>query len=327
MSIFNTGVNPLRKMGRVVPIFITITNDYAPYAAAAIHSLTHYTNPNRYYRVIILYDKMTFKNRVRLRALATRNCAIQFHKMKYNVYMRAIVKYCASWTGSGDFFSSAVYYYRHFIARLFLQYEKAIYIDSDVILRTDIGELFDIDLGDNVIAAMVDPKVEVVPEFREYVENALGVPHKEYVNSGVLLMDLKKLRKCKFIATMIDIINEYNADLVAPDQDYLNVILKGKIMHLPAEWNQQPMKDLPKDTKLLHYNLTEKPWYYDDVPQGELFWDNMKGTVFYGDLMRAKENFTIQDARMDKLKIESLVKKAGELAKAKKPVMKLVKKK
>lgn len=323
MSIFNTGVNPIKKVTQVVPVFITITNDYAPYAAAAIHSLTHYANPERYYRVIILYDKMSLANHVRLRNLATRNVAIQFHKMKYNIYLRAIIRYCSSRTGSGDFFSSAVYYYRHFIARIFAQYEKAIYIDSDVILRDDIGKLFDVDLEDKVIAARVDPKVEAIPEFRDYVKNALGVPYEEYVNSGVILMNLKKLRKMRFVATMIDMINEYNADLVAPDQDYLNVILQGKIMHLDASWNQQPMEKLPEDTKLLHYNLTQKPWYYDDVLQGDLFWDNAKGTGFYGDLQRAKENFSVKDARIDQLKIEALIKKAGKLAKVKEPVMKI----
>lgn len=324
MSIFDTGMNSIKKaanMNKIVPVFITITNDYAPYAAAAIHSLTHYTNPNRYYRVIILYDKMTFANRVRLRALATKNVAIQFHQMKYNVYLRAIVKYTSSWTGAGDFFSSAVYYYRHFIARTFAQYEKAIYVDSDVILRTDIGELFDLDLGDNAVMARVDPKVEAIPEFREYVKNALGVPHTEYVNDGVLLMNLKKLRKERFMSTMIDMMNEYNADLVAPDQDYLNVICQGDIAHLPDEWNQQPSDQLPEGTKLVHYNLTLKPWFYDDVPQGELFWDNAKGTGFYGDLLRAKEAFTVKDARIDKLKIEALIKKAAKLAKSKEPVM------
>ena len=185
-----------------------------------------------------------------------------------------------------------VYYYRAFIARVFLQYDKGIYIDSDTILMADIGELFDIDLGDNIIAARVDPKVAMVPEFVDYVEKALGIPAKEYVNSGVLLMDLKKLRKIHYITQMTDLIKQ-DADLVAPDQDYLNVILKGKIMHLDPKWNCQPEGENPKNAKLLHFNLSKKPWYHDDVNCGELFWEAARGTGFTGDLMREKEKYKL----------------------------------
>lgn len=319
MSIFHTGINPFKKT-KVVPVFLTITSDYAKYAAAAISSLMRHSDPKRHYRVIIMYDKLRLIDRWRFRNMVTKNVAIEFHKMKYNLYMQIIVRYCAKRTGSGDFFSSAVYYYRAFIARLFPQYDKGIYIDSDTILTSDIGELYDIDLGNKVIAARVDLKVAMVPEFIRYVEKALGVPAKEYVNSGVLLMDLKKLRKLHYITKMTDLIRKYDADLVAPDQDYLNVILKGKIKHLGREWNCQPEGEDPEGAKILHFNLSKKPWYHDDVACGELFWQSAKGTGFYGDLTREKESYTLDDARTAKLKIEALIKKGDELSKRKKPV-------
>ncbi len=322
MSIFNTGINPFKKT-KVVPVFLTITDDYAKYAAGAISSLMKHANPKRHYRIIILYDKLCLLNRWRLRNMVTHNCAIEFHKMKYNLYMQIIVRYCATKTGSGDFFSSAVYYYRSFIARLFLQYEKAIYIDSDTILMDDIGKLFDLDLGDKVIAARVDPKVAMVPEFVKYVEKGLNIPVREYVNSGVLLMDLKKLRKLHYITKMTDLIKKYNADLVAPDQDYLNVILKGKILHLDKCWNLQPEGESPEGAKLLHFNLSKKPWYHEDVNCGEFFWKAVKGTGFYGDLMREKEKYTAKEEEETRLRIQALIEKADKLSKVKKPLIEL----
>lgn len=325
MSIFNTGINPFKKT-KVVPVFYTITDDYAKYAAASINSLMKHANPNRYYRIIIMYDKLTLGNRWRLRNMVTRNCAIEFHKMKYNLYMQIIVKYCAKRSGSGDFFASAVYYYRAFIARLFLQYEKAIYVDSDTILMADIGEMYDIDLGEDIIAARVDPKVAMVPEFVKYVEKALDIPAKDYVNSGVLLMNLKKLRKIHYITKMTDLIKE-DADLVAPDQDYLNVILKGKIKHLDKEWNLQPEGEDYADAKLLHFNLSKKPWYHDDVNAGEEFWRAARGTGFVGDLMREKEKYTEEDAEADAMRIRALIEKAAKLAEVKEPLLKVEDKK
>ena len=323
MSIFNTG-NPINKYTKVVPVFLTINNAYAPYAAAAIHSLTQHANPKRYYRVIILHDGLSLINRIRLRSLVTRNVALQFRKMTHNLYLRAIVAYCTRrQKGAGDFFSSAVYYYRAFIPMLFPIYKKAVYIDSDTILRGDIGELFDVELDEKAVAAMVDPKVSAIPEFRDYVDKAVGVSHEEYVNSGVQVMNLKKMRKIKYLGTMIDLIQEYNADLVAPDQDYLNVILQGDIVFLDPKWNAEPREDLPRGTKLVHFNLFNKPWHYKNVPCERIFWNAAKGTGFYGDLKRQQVAFDEEKQKADHEKVDLLIKKAGRLAKTKEPLMRL----
>ena len=323
MSIFNTG-NPIKKHVKVVPVFLTINSAYAPYAAAAIHSLVQHTDPKRYYRVIILHDGLNLVNRWRLRNLVTRNVAIQFKKMSRSLYLKAIVAYCTRrQKGAGDFFSSAVYYYRAFIPLMFPLYRKAVYIDSDTILRGDIGELYDTELGDNVMAAMVDPKVTVIPEFRDYVNNALGIPHDEYVNSGVQVMDLRKMRKCKYLSTMIELIRKYDADLVAPDQDYLNVILRGKIEFLNPVWNAEPVKDLPRNVKLVHFNLFNKPWHYKNVPCERIFWNAAKGTGFMGDLKRQQAAFDAEKQKADHAKVDALIQKAARLAKSKEPIIKL----
>ncbi len=325
MSIFNTGVNPMDKYTKVVPVFLTINSSYSPYAAAAIHSLTKHADPKRYYRVIILHDGINLVNRIRLRSLVTRNVALQFKKISRSLYLKAIIMYCAKRKGLGDFFSAAVYYYRFFIPRLFPLYEKAVYIDSDTILLDDVGKLFDLELHDDVVLAMPDPKVTVIKEFRDYVDNAVGVPHKEYVNDGVMVMDLKKMRKMKYLSTMVGLIKRFDADLVAPDQDYLNVILRGKIGNLDSKWNMEPSKKLPKDAKLVHFNLFNKPWHYKNVPCEELFWDAAKGTGFTGDLRRQQEAFDLKKQKEDHAKVEALIKKAGRLAKCKEPIIRLEK--
>lgn len=324
MSIFNTGLNPLNKM-KVVPVFLTINSAYAPYAATAINSLMKKTDPKRYYRIIILHDGLNFVNRIRLRNLVTKNCSIQFKKIDRNLYLKAVIKYCSKRKGAGDFFSAAVYYYRFFIPRLFPMYNKCVYIDSDTILLSDIGELFDLDLEDNVVAARVDPKIDAIPEFRAYVEKADGLPYTEYVNDGVMVMDLKKMRKMHYLSILVDMIEKYDADLIAPDQDYMNVILRGKIKHLPEEWNAEPAKNLPKDTKLVHFNLFNKPWHYKNVPSEEIFWRAARGTGFYGELKRQQENFTEEKQKAEQEKVAALIKKAERLSKTKKPLIRVSK--
>ena len=322
MSIFNTG-NPIKKHVKVVPVFLTINSAYAPYAAAAIHSLTEHCDPKRYYKVIILHDGLNWANRVRLRSLVTKNVALQFKKIDRSLYLKAVIKYCSRRKGAGDYFSAAVYYYRFFIPRLFPMYNKCVYIDSDTILRGDIGELFDLDLGDNAMAAMVDPKVTVIKEFRDYVDNAVGVPHDEYTNSGVLVMNMKALRKMRYLSKLVELIDKYDADLVAPDQDYMNVILRGKILHLDPKWNTEPVKDLSRNVKLVHFNLFNKPWHYKNVPCERIFWQAAKGTGFYGDLKRQQAAFDEEKQKAEQEKVGALIQKAARLAEVKEPVIKL----
>ena len=110
---------------------------------------------------------------------------------------------------------------------------------------------------------------------------------------------------------------------MAPDQDYLNVILKGKIAFIDPKWNAEPSKNLPKDTKLVHFNIFNKPWHYKNVPCEELFWEAAKGTGFLGDLKRQQAAFDEEKQKVDQDKIASLIKKSGRLAKVKEPLIKL----
>lgn len=317
MSIFSRGT-PLDKYTKVVPVFVTINNDYAPYAAAAIHSLFQHSSKKRYYRVIILHDGLNLVNRIRFRSLVTKNCAIQFKKITNSLWLRAVVSYVSKRKGMGDFFSKAVYFYRFFVPLLFPLYEKAVYIDSDTILRGDIGRLFDMEVGENIALAMPDPKVTGIPEFKEYVEKALNVPASEYVNDGVMVMNLKKMRKMKYLSKMVEMMKKFDADLVAPDQDYLNVIGEGMIGHIGVEWNAEPTAEFDKETMLVHFNLFNKPWHYKNVPGEKIFWNAARGTGFYGDLKRQQEAFNESKQKTDQEKVGALIQKAGKLAKAKK---------
>ena len=123
------------------------------------------------------------------------------------------------------------------------------------------------------------------------------------------------MRKRKYLATMIEMMQKYDADLVAPDQDYLNVILKGEIKFFGEEWNAEPKKDLPARIKLVHFNLFNKPWHYKNVPGERIFWAAAKGTGFYGELRRQREGFSEEKQKAEQEKVRKLIEKAGRLAK------------
>jgi len=145
---------------------------------------------------------------------------------------------------------------------MFPEYDKGIYIDSDIVVPGDISELYNIELGDNLIGACSDKSVVDVPELARYMEEAVGVSRYEYINSGVLLMNLKEMRKKEFSKKFLNLLNTYHFDCIAPDQDYLNAMCNGKILYLDEAWDAMPTegKEPLDNPKLIHYNLFQKPW-------------------------------------------------------------------
>ena len=90
-------------------------------------------------------------------------------------------------------------YFRLFIASLYPQYNKAIYLDSDIVVLHDVAELFNIDIGNNLVGAVPDDIIQKNEVFQEYVEKVVGVSsYKNYFNAGVLVMNLEELRNFHF---------------------------------------------------------------------------------------------------------------------------------
>jgi hypothetical protein len=85
----------------------------------------------------------------------------------------------------------------------------------------------------------------------------------------------------------------------------------------------QPEGEEPKGAKLLHFNLSKKPWFHSDVTCGEEFWKAARGTGFYGDLMRGMEKYTSRDEKKTAGQIEALIKKAEKLSKVDEPLIKM----
>ena len=83
----------------------------------------------------------------------------------------------------------------------------------------------------------------------------------------------------------------------------------------------EPAEELPKDVKLVHFNLFNKPWHYKNVPQEKIFWNAARGTGFYGDLKRQQQAFDAEKQKEDHAKIEALLKKAVKLSKTKEPII------
>ena len=159
-----------------------------------------------------------------------------------------------------DYFSMTTYF-RLFISNLYPQYNKAIYLDCDIVLLKDIAELYNIDIGDNLLGAVPDDIIQKNEVFQEYVEKVVGVAnYKTYFNAGMLVMNLDELRKFQFQEKFLYLLENIKFSVIQ-DQDYLNRICKGRVKLIDTGWNLMPtasddMKE--EDIKLIHYNYQYK---------------------------------------------------------------------
>ena len=298
-------------MNREIPIFFLIDDSYAPFLAVALNSAIKNSDPQRNYNAIVLYQDLGADNISRLQSLQTENFKIELMPIRAN--MEALDDRMSNRLRC-DYFTLTIYF-RLFIPSMFPQYDKGIYIDSDVVLTDDIAKLFDIDIGENYIGACNDLSIADIPPLVAYTEKAVGVNAKEYINSGVLLMNLKKMRDDDLEGHFLSLLNKYHFDSIAPDQDYLNAMCNGKIYYLEEKWDTMPndAKPMLTETSLIHYNLFSKPWCYDGIQYEEQFWNYARDCGFIDEIREFKASYTEDKKKADSKCLELLVRRGIEI--------------
>ena len=135
---------------------------------------------------------------------------------------------------------------------------KILYLDNDIVCYQDIKPLYDMDVRNYDFAAVKD-------YFGRWFID------RKYINSGVLLLNLDKLRKDDTLKKCREMCKTQK--MLLPDQTALNKYCKSKL-YLPFKFNEQ--KKMHNDTVLRHYSMTikffpyfhtlkVKPWEIDRI--------------------------------------------------------------
>lgn len=274
----------------VIPIFYTADDKYAPYLSVSIISLLKNANPNYRYEIYVVYEKMTLRTLSKLKTLKVlKEKDARIHLKP----MREVLNFLTERPNTrlnASMFTLTIYY-RIFIAQMFPQYDKGIYLDSDTVVTGDISEMYNVNLGKKyLLGAVNDFSIKKNKPFMSYVEGVVGVPRDEYFNSGVLLLNLAELRRLRFDEHFLYLLVRYDFDTVAPDQDYLNAMCYGRVKLLPSKWDAMPAKDIEpmKDPGIVHYNLYFKPWHYDNIDYEVYFWKYAAHSPFLKQINKVK---------------------------------------
>lgn len=294
-----------------IPIFFTIDDNYAPWLSVALTSLAANASLGYQYKILILHNGLEAENRQKLSVIASDCFEVTF------IYMEKGLESITDRAENRlrcDYFTLTIYF-RLFIADMFPEYDKCIYVDSDIVVPGDIAELYHLELGEHLLGACRDYSIMGVEELVYYITEAVGVDKEEYINSGVLLMNLKKMREEALATKFLDLMHKYHFDCIAPDQDYLNAMCNGRILYLDSCWDAMPTagKEPLKAPKLIHYNLFNKPWCYDHIAYGEYFWAYAKESPYYQEIIRFKEHYSSEQKHSDTQCLKTLITKGKAL--------------
>lgn len=284
---------------RKIPIVFAADYNYAFPVSVAIISLLENKENNTFYDIYILAPDIFPKNvRKIFKDLHSfySGFRIDFVLVEEEVFVKAKV--------ISSYITLATYY-RLLIPELITDYDKCIYLDCDTIIECDLSELYQTDIEQYYMAAVKE--YGGIKEAREAHRVQIGIPSMdEYVNAGMLLMNLVKMKEDNIVNVMLPLMEK---GFIAGDQDALNIACYGKIKLLPIRYNlferyylhkklllrdnvpSHEVAEAEKEKGIIHFaGGNMKPWYNLRTEGSNIWWmyaDRLPANELYAQYMDA----------------------------------------
>lgn len=201
---------------------------YSVWVGTVMQSILEHTDSRICFH--ILHDEtLSIDNKYKLEKVARSGSSkIEFHKIEEDDF--SVVKNQMSRFTIGAMFRCS-------LPELLPDLNRIIYLDADLFVNRDIKELWDVDVREYYLAGVVDEGVDI-HNYPRILNKYPEIKKESYFNSGVLYMNLKKLREFGNLKKLVVdfLIENPEADL--PDQDALNVLFHNKVLYLDGSWNQ-----------------------------------------------------------------------------------------
>lgn len=293
----------------IIPVVFAADDNYVPQLATTLYSAMANADSSRFYDVVVLQRNITWDKQQRLKNFFTQ----KFDNMELRfINVDRLVSGVKLSTNNEHI--SVETYYRFLIQAVLPFYDKVLYLDSDIVINGDIAELFDTQIGNNLLAAVHD--IDFLGNLNmkdgkrlKYNQEILGMKNPyEYFQAGVLVLNTKAMREQHTIAQWLDFAS--NPDYIYNDQDVLNVYCEGRVQFL--DWNWNVMHDCAnrvanvfsfapnnafdayqksrQNPLIIHYAGFEKPWKNPDCDFASYYWRYARQTPFYERLLKKIEH-------------------------------------
>jgi len=202
-------------MNTTIPVFLAANDGFSRHVAVVIASILANASSNAKFHFYILNDFIRDENKRKISALKKiRDFEIDF--------VAVDITDIAELPNLQHF--SLMTYLRIKIPELFQNIDRAIYLDSDIVVTGDLMELWMCDLNGKSLGAVRD-------------RHSLWCFPRSGFNAGILLMDLKQMRAIKTGVRLMQYIITHKDTIIFPDQDALNAVFCNDLQLLPDYWN------------------------------------------------------------------------------------------
>lgn len=258
----------------IIPIVFSCDNNFAKFLDISIISLLENTKNqtnNVLYDIYCLIDNsVTKKNISKIQADIAKYKNYDIHFINLEGLFKE--------TKSKIKRISHPTYYRLVIAnQLPEKYNKCIYLDTDILILNSLEDLFNHDIENYYLGGIRIPNLRIRPEhiLAEFKEKTKLPSLDQYINAGVVLMNLDLIRNDNITQKFVDEIPKYYPTL---DQDILNIVAYNKIRPISPKYNamvpelsytneellktysQEEIDDAKNNPTIIHYIGSKKPW-------------------------------------------------------------------
>lgn len=242
-------------------------DNYAQHCYVTAKSIIACQNPNIPLNIYVIISKLSEDNKQALTSLSNDHTKIILKTIDDRLF--------EGYPHNARITISALY--RLKAASMFPDLDKILYLDCDIVVQKDLSELFYTDISAFAAAAVKDINSD---ECLKHIH--ANLLQKDYFNSGVMLINLKKWRDEKLEKEFQDLVNSATECFLYHDQDILNITLNEKVMLLPAIWNfhhnHQNIKN--EEAAIIHY-IWNKPWNIDSKhPLRNEYWKFLETSPF-----------------------------------------------
>ena len=270
---------------KLIPIVSAADNNYAPYLSVTLKTILDHLSDDYDVAFHIIEDHISADSKKKLADVISNHTAtIDYLEVDSELYANVM---------ESDHITETAYY-RISLPDLLKDknYEKVLYIDSDVLVLDDVSKLYETDIGEKAAGAVIDPG-------QALVHPRLGIETADYYfNSGLLLIDLNNWRKSKITEKTLLFLEEQMDKIIYHDQDALNGTLYGNWYALHPKWNVQTSliferhqppneeyaklyKEAVRQPSIVHFTGHDKPWNSAEYhPYNEKYLAELSKTPF-----------------------------------------------
>jgi lipopolysaccharide biosynthesis glycosyltransferase len=219
-----------------------------------------------------------------------------------NISFLLLTKEFKEFTPIGIINRTTAIFYRLILQNLLPNEKKILYFDCDTLIYKDLSEIYNLNITDKYYIGQFESK-----PLEKYGKNL-----SNFINSGVMLINLENLRKDNIFKKIYQFLRDNNRTLFFLDQDAINVVCNKKIGFFPSYFvssgicDLNSLKNINRKNKfynntnkyliepyIFHFKIYTKPWFGIAINKNKMicfdffprFYEYARKTNFYFEIL------------------------------------------